>query len=395
MSLMVLMAGAACSPALAADGDPAGSPGEQASEQEQVKTNRIAAVPVSQTENDINGRHVLTKVFEVNPGTDPETLKEDGMTVGGYTYELISFTKETDNFEDSQTVSEPQTLPLTARTSEAAYKEAVASFAPTIDYDQDGYVGTLYLDNNSIEVSETGRSNKSGTDSVTKSYTMPYNDDDSIPSSIDYNGKTYTRSSISWADGEYGEDGTMPENYVATVRYTRGYTYSTVNGYQATATYAGEVSYRNTSIIRYKAEYLGTPVSGNVQAMGNLGNGQYYIDENGNPQPVSSLQPQAQQAAPVVQPADNPMNKTILIAVAVLLGIVFVLALGVAILMTLMISNNKKNQQLMQMQAQRGPVMLLGSGSMPQSASYAPPRQYVQPQEPIQPTGPVQDVDFE
>ena len=360
-SFILVMVGTSGNVALAADGPST-----------ETKANRTTAVPVSQTENDINGRHILTKVFEVTPGTDPETLKEDGMTVGGYTYELISFTKENDSFEDTQTVSQPETLPLTAKTSAEAYKEAVVSFAPTITYDQDGYTGTLYLDNASIEVSETGRTEQKGSDAFTKSYTLEYNDEDAIPSTVTQNGKTYSRLSISWSDGEYGDDGTIPNNYIATVRYGRSYTYSTVDGYQATATYAGEVSYKNTTVIRYTAEYLGTPITTNLQAMNGMSSVTgYYVDANGNYQPIMNNQQSG---------TTGGMSNTVLIAILVLVGIVFVLAIGVSILVTLMISNNKKNQQIARTQSQQGPVMLLGPAPVAQPQSQEPVIQ-VQPEQ--------------
>lgn len=362
LSMVLLMAGTMGTTALAAGNDMTGQPPGE------TKANRTAAVPVSQTENDINGRHILTKVFDVTPDTDPETLKEDGMTVGGYTYELISITKgAAESFEDTQTVSEPQTLPLTAKTSDDAYREAVVSFAPTIEYDKDGYKGTLYLDNASIEVSETGRTQQKGSDAVTKSYTLEYNDDDQVPATITHNGKTYNRMSISWADGEYGEDGVVPNNYIATVRYGRSYTYSTVDGYQATATYAGEVGFHSTNTIRYTVEYLGTPVSSNLQAMNGMsGVTGFYQDAQGNYQPVMGMAQPNQSAG---------LSGNILTAIIVLICVVFVLAIGVAILVTLMLSNNKKNQELARMRANNAPVMLLG----PSSQASAPVAEQAEP----------------
>ena len=316
LSMVLLMAGTMGTTALAAGNDMTGQPPGE------TKANRTAAVPVSQTENDINGRHILTKVFDVTPDTDPETLKEDGMTVGGYT----------------------------AKTSDDAYREAVVSFAPTIEYDKDGYKGTLYLDNASIEVSETGRTQQKGSDAVTKSYTLEYNDDDQVPATITHNGKTYNRMSISWADGEYGEDGVVPNNYIATVRYGRSYTYSTVDGYQATATYAGEVGFHSTNTIRYTVEYLGTPVSSNLQAMNGMSGVTGFYQGAG-------------------------LSGNILTAIIVLICVVFVLAIGVAILVTLMLSNNKKNQELARMRANNAPVMLLG----PSSQASAPAAEQAEP----------------
>ena len=232
----------------------------QADAANELPARQTMEVPVSQTEANINGRQVLTKVFEVSPDTDPESLKEYGLVIGGYEYTLSSFTKETVTKEDSKSVSKEQTIALKSSNKNDAYLEALKGFSQTIHFDEEGYTGELNLVAATIEVSETGRSTQKASDVKTKTYTFAYNDDSLVPSSINVGGKTYNRMSISWADGAYGPDGVMPENYVATAKYGRSWTYSSVDGYQATATYTGNVSLNDSTLVKYTVEYIGSPV---------------------------------------------------------------------------------------------------------------------------------------
>ena len=226
---------------------------------------QMMEVPVSQTEANINGRQMLTKVFEVGPETDPESLKEYGLVIGGYEYTLSSFTKETTTKEDSTSVSKEQTIALKSSNKNDAYLEALKSFSQTIRFDEEGYTGELNLVAATIEVSETGRSTQKASDVQTKKYTFDYNDDSLVPATITVGGKTYSRTSVSWADGAYGPDGVMPENYVATAKYSRSWTYSSVDGYQATATYTGSVNLSDATMVRYTVEYIGSPIETAVE----------------------------------------------------------------------------------------------------------------------------------
>lgn len=248
---------------------PEGAAGSDSSENLPAK--QMMEVPVSQTEANINGRQVLTKVFEVSPDTDPESLKEYGLVIGGYEYTLSSFTKETTTKEDSKSVSKEHTIALKSSNKNDAYLEALKTFSQTIDFDEEGYTGELNLIAATIEVSETGRSTQKASDVQTRKYTLDYNDDSLVPGSITVNGKTYNRMSVSWADGAYGADGVMPENYVATARYGRSWTYSSVDGYQATATYSGTASLSDSTMVRYTVEYIGTPLSGEASSSGLFG----------------------------------------------------------------------------------------------------------------------------
>ncbi len=215
-------------------------------------------VPIEQTEQMINGVQTLTKVFEVEPSVDPATLQEDGLELNGYHYSLASFTKETFDKEVTKNISDfTQEAALSSRDVSAAKAEAFTTLPDTVEYDQDGYKGTLIRDSSSVVVEETGRSKQSGSSTKTKTYEFAYNDESLIPGTITVDGKTYNKVSVSWMEGGYGENSAIPSSYIATVKYSRGWTQSVVDGYKATATYVGDVTLKETTMIRYKAVYHG------------------------------------------------------------------------------------------------------------------------------------------
>lgn len=217
-------------------------------------------VPVSQTEQVIDGKQTLTKIYEVDPSVDPETLKGEGLELNGYTYALSSFTKEIYTREDTKTVSEEMTIPLQTTKEDETFMEALKMLPQFIEYEEDGYSGKLILVASTIDISETGRSTHPGSSKVTKTYTVDYNDDSLIPSTVTEDGRTYSRASITWSEGQFSENATIPDNYTATVVYSRSYSYTTVDGYQATATYTGDVELLEDEMIRYTVQYIGSPI---------------------------------------------------------------------------------------------------------------------------------------
>lgn len=238
-------------------------------------------VPVSQTEANINGRQTLIKVFEVSPDTDPESLKEYGLVIGGYEYTLSSFTKETTTKEDTKSVSKEETVTLKSSNKNDAYLEALKTFSQTIHFAEEGYEGDLTLVASTIEVEETGRSSHGASDTKTKTYKFDYNDDSLIPATITVSGNTYKKVSVSWSDGDYGPDGVMPDNYVATVKYSRSWTYSSVDGYKATATYTGDVTLADNALVKYTVEYIGSEIQAPVESKG-MFSGLFGSDSDGS-----------------------------------------------------------------------------------------------------------------
>lgn len=225
-------------------------------------SDKAGLIPVSQVEQMVDGRQTLTKVYEVSPATDPDQLRVEKLEQNGYIYTLTSFTRDTISKSATKTVSQDYTVSVSGKTEEAALKSALETLPQEMDCTEDGYEGKLALQVASIVISETGRTKKAGSDSVTKKYTFDYNDDSLVPQSVtDANGRTLKLSSLVWSDGAYSEGSTVPDNYIATARYSRSYTYSVVDGYQATATYTGDVELIDTEMVRYTAIYMGEPIA--------------------------------------------------------------------------------------------------------------------------------------
>lgn len=219
-------------------------------------------VPISQTEEMVNGRQTLVKVFEVPADTNPETLIETDLSQNGYDYEMSSIVKDVVTKSDKKNISQEQSVVCNTSKEDDARIEALKSLPAFIDYNEDGYTGKLYPLVNTLELEETGRTPHSGTNTITKSYTVDYNDESLVPSTVTSGGKTYTKSRVTFSDGSYSADGTIPDNYVATVTYSKGYSYTTVDGYKATMLYSGDVEYEADDTIQYTITYYGTPSQG-------------------------------------------------------------------------------------------------------------------------------------
>ena len=236
-------------------------------------TTQVSAmeVPVSQTEQMVNGQQTLVKVFEVSTSTDPQTLVEQDLVQNGYSYAMTSIVKDVESKEVEKEITQEETVTISTSKEDDARVEALKSMPPFIEYDKDDFTGKLYPLVNTLELTETGRSSHSGSNKVTKTFTVDYNDESLIPGTISEDGKTYSRSSITWADGQYMEDSVIPENYIATATYSKPYSYTTVDGYEAKMTYTGEVKKVSDETASYTLTYIGTPLEVGPEGMGTGG----------------------------------------------------------------------------------------------------------------------------
>lgn len=216
-------------------------------------------VPVSQTEQMVDGRQTLVKVFEVSPDTDPETLIETDLCQNGYVYTMTSIVKDTVKDESSRNVTQEQVIDIAQSDEDDARIEALKTMPAFIEYEEDGYAGKLYPIVSTLELTETGRTGHSGSTKITRTYTYDYNDDSLIPEAVTDSGKSYSKASVTWSEGAYMADSAIPENYVATVTYTRPYSYTTIDGFTASMTYSGTVDKVDDQLIRYTLTYYGTP----------------------------------------------------------------------------------------------------------------------------------------
>lgn len=213
-------------------------------------------IPVKQSEHVIDGRHVIEKVYEVDPSIDPDTLIEDNFEQTGYMYTMTSIVKDVQTVKDEKEMSQDYEVTIQNSNENNARTEAIKGMPPYIQYDQDGYKGKLYPILSSLSCEESGRSTYSGYNTQTKTFTYDYNDDELVPKTSD----GYSLSGVTWTDGAYGEDSSVPGQYKATATYRKPYSYSTVDGYKFKITYTGDVEYESDDLITYTITYTGTEI---------------------------------------------------------------------------------------------------------------------------------------
>jgi len=219
-----------------------------------------AEIPIEQTEWEVNGQQTLVQVFEVPASTEPDTLYTREFEKNGFYYELNGVVKDVDTETTKKDITQVMELTLSAKTESTARDEAIKYMRPSIEYDNGEYKGTLYVIPGSLQLAPVNERTVYGSRTVTKQYTMEYNDDSEIPQAVSDGGYNYSISSIDWREGDMGEDGAMPENYIATAVYSRR-TSSVVNdGYIATVEYAGSVGHEAPETVRYTVTYYGYPI---------------------------------------------------------------------------------------------------------------------------------------
>ena len=219
------------------------------------------AVPTDVEQQDTaEGKRIITRVYDLPPSEDPETLKEEPFELDGYAYEYQSMTKEEHSRESVKAVSQKVTL----ETESGEWEEIVPQLASTVPYtDEYGYEGDLTLDTSSIQTEVKEYKTSSYTVSDTRTYPdLAYNDPALVPQTVTKNGMTLSLKGISWAaQGGSGEAGTLfPSSYTATASYSAVASSKKAAGYVTTATYSGEVSKIEDTDITYTVTYLGTPV---------------------------------------------------------------------------------------------------------------------------------------
>ncbi len=217
-------------------------------------------VPISQTEAEINGEQTLTQVFEVSVDTKPESLIKEDFEQNGFSYELVSITKDEGTAVAEKGVTDVVEIPLKATKEAVAREEAIQCMQASIEYDQDGFKGTLYVDPSTLELTPVNERTVKGTQSIKKTYTNEYNDDAIIPQSVNEGGYTWSYVSHNWTELPDPEGGSVPVGYQATVTYQRGTSSRKNDGYTATVEYSGVVSYGEANTVKYTLIYRGYPI---------------------------------------------------------------------------------------------------------------------------------------
>ena len=216
--------------------------------------------PVAVEPIEINGVPTLTKTYEMPPDFDPAALKEEPFSQGGYWYRYERMDKTVQHRTDTQDAED--TITIDAPSSDLA--TVIDRFSVTKSYIKEGVVGDLTLDLQSIKVEATGY--KTVTDShphsVTKSYTLPYNDRSLVPETVQADGLSLPRTGLTWTETANVSDSDVPNNWTATAVYSKT-TYTSrqvATGYQASAVYRGQIAKTSVDHVTYTVTYVGSKI---------------------------------------------------------------------------------------------------------------------------------------
>lgn len=232
----------------------------QESQQVLLDGDKASFEPVSTELVEINGVPTLTKTFELAPDVDPALLREEPFSQDGYWYRYQRMDKSDQEITDEKEAEE--TVTVDAPSGELA--DVIGQFPATRQYSKDGYTGELLLDVQSITVEATGYSTvtDSHPHTVTKTYELAYNDRSLVPESVQADGLTLPLTDLSWSEASNVEDSDVPASWTATATYSKT-TYTSrevADGYQATATYKGEVAKTGVGSVIYTVTYTGSKI---------------------------------------------------------------------------------------------------------------------------------------
>lgn len=193
-----------------------------------------------------NGVVIVKKTYEAEPDAAPQRLAQ-------------SFEQDGHSFHVREILR--RELPgevLTRQAAKTAITESdtdnmaviTKHFPDTIDYEDDGYTGRLYLDASTF---------KTGADGY-ETYTYSYTKTREIPG-LDRNDPAYIERewngmALSGVSFKQGADG----KYTATAAYKGAATGKREKGYVTTAVYRGEITKTNPGNILYTVIYEGTPI---------------------------------------------------------------------------------------------------------------------------------------
>lgn len=220
-------------------------------------------VPDSEISHEINGKQVLIRTYQVGEEVDPETLVSETFTMDGFDYEFSSITQDFTEETDSKSVR----VPVIVTSDSDEMGTTIKKFDAIYPYDEDGYIGDLYLDPQSIHTEVTAMETQGGTVTANRSYTLEYNDPELIPQSITENGITLQLNSVSWTEVEYRSDGSVPAYYIANAVYSRTSHWEKPSEYTTVATYFGTVTKSMGKTYTYTVTYTGTPTHAEEKAV--------------------------------------------------------------------------------------------------------------------------------
>ena len=191
----------------------------------------------------------LRKLYDLGPEDDPTGIPRSDFEQDGFHYTLTDLLRQELPEHDERQHTETVSL-------QSANKD-MASILALLPQEkefitEDGYMGTLSLQLDTVQVEVSGYGSSTREISATRSYPNLANQDTSnIPKTIQDGGNSMTLQTVNWQTEGDG-------HFTAMASYSGSATSSYVKGYTVTADYAGTVSRINLNKIRYVAIFEGT-----------------------------------------------------------------------------------------------------------------------------------------
>lgn len=206
-----------------------------------------------------NGFNVISKTYALSPNDDPSKIPKESFTRYNEEYTFSEIVKKESLIDDK--MEHTETVTINTKTNDL--NTILAELNDTIQYEKDGYVGTLKLDINSVKSEVSGYSNNSYTAKRTREYpNFSTQDTSQVPKTITDGGLTYNLQNVTFkASNTDSIDSTqIATSYTAVATYTTNVSNKSVNGYKTTANYVGTINKTVTDKVLYTSTFIGGPV---------------------------------------------------------------------------------------------------------------------------------------
>ena len=202
----------------------------------------------------------IRKYYDLSPEDDPAGIPRSDFEQDGFHYTLTDLLQQ----ELPENESRPYTETVSLQSKSKDMKSVLALLPQEKEFvTEDGYLGTLTLRLDTVQVEVAGYGSSTREISATRSYPdLASQDTANIPKTIEEDGRTLTLQDINWqTDNTAAMDGyALGDRFTAVATYTGTATSSYVTGYTVTADYSGTVSRINLDRTRYVAIFEGTPL---------------------------------------------------------------------------------------------------------------------------------------
>ena len=213
-------------------------------------------VPTNTVVQNLNGSQQVVKTYTVSPEVDAQTLIEEPFQLEGFLYTYADIVKQDNRVAECQTHTET----VTVETAKKNLGVILEQLAPTMEYDDGTWAGTLALDHTSINTQTAGYTTGSSTVTATKTIgPLDRNDMSYVPATTTKNGVTLNLSNVEWQviGADVVGDVMAPCSYQAVATYSGKSYYKAATGYVTTANYMGEVTHEGVESVTYQVTYLG------------------------------------------------------------------------------------------------------------------------------------------